>query len=181
MFVKDFIDEYARWRAVSEKALAQAPDEALNRVYSPDGNSIAMIVRHVSGNLKSRFTDFLTSDGEKPWRDRDNEFGSGTWARAEVDEAWRTGFDVLNHELSQLTEADLTRAVKVRGVEMSVHEALCRSLAHIANHCGQIILLSKIGAGGDWKAVTIPRGGSAAYNQNPTMDKAAAAARAHSK
>ena len=181
MFVKDFIDEYARWRAVTEKAMAQASDEALNRVYSPDGNSIAMIVRHVSGNLKSRFTDFLTSDGEKPWRDRDGEFAPVTCSRSEVDQAWRDGYAVLERELSRVTDEDLTRTVKVRGVEMTVHEALCRSLAHIANHCGQIILLSKIGAGENWQSVSIPRGGSASYNKNPTMEKAADAARAYAK
>ena len=181
MFVKDFIDEYARWRAVTEKAMAQASDDALNHIYSPDGNSIAMIVRHVSGNLKSRFTDFLTSDGEKSWRDRENEFAPGTWTRAETLDAWRDGFAVLERELSRVLDEDLRRNVKVRGVEMTVHEALCRSLAHIANHCGQIILLSKIGASESWQAVTIPRGGSAAYNKNPTMDKAADAARAYTK
>jgi hypothetical protein len=180
MFVTNFIDEYARWRAATEKAIAQAPDDALNKVYSPDGNSIAMIVRHVAGNLASRFTDFLTSDGEKPWRDRDNEFTEGAWTRAEIESAWRSGFEVVSRELLAITDADLTRTIKIRGSEMTVHEALCRSLAHIANHCGQIILLSKIGAGGDWKAITIPRGGSAQYNQNPIMEKAAAAAKAMS-
>jgi len=178
MFVKDFIDEFARWRAVTEKALAQAPDTALNRVYSSDGNSIAMIVRHVAGNLKSRFTDFLTSDGEKPWRDRDGEFANVTLSRAEVEAEFREGFEVVERELTPLGDDALTRTVKIRGVELTVHEALCRSLAHIANHCGQIILLSKIGAGDEWKAVTIPRGGSAAYRANPTMEKAADAARA---
>jgi hypothetical protein len=178
MLVKNFVDEYARWRAAAEKAMAQAPDAALNAVYSPDGNSIAMLVRHVAGNLKSRFTDFLTSDGEKPWRNRDDEFEPGTWTRAEVDSAWREGFAVLERELAPLTDADLTRPVKIRGVEMTVHEALCRSLAHIANHCGQLILLSKIGAADSWKAITIPRGGSAAYNKSPGMEQAAAAARA---
>jgi hypothetical protein len=181
MFVKDFSDEYARWRAVTEKAMAQASDDALNHVYSPDGNSIAMIARHVSGNLKSRFTDFLTADGEKPWRDRENEFAPGTWTRADIQEAWRDGFVVLERELASVRDEDLGRKVKVRGVEMTVHEALCRSLAHIANHCGQIILLAKIGAAENWQAVTIPRGGSAAYNKNPTMDKAADAARAYAK
>src|SRR2546423_14856977 len=88
MFVQDFIGEYERYRLASEKALAQVPDDALNRILAPDGNSVAMIVRHVGGNLASRFTDFLTSDGEKPWRDRDREFDEGPFTRAEIDEIW---------------------------------------------------------------------------------------------
>lgn len=181
MFVNDFIDEYGRWRAATEKAIAQAPDDALNHVFSPDGNSIAMIVRHVAGNLSSRFTDFLSSDGEKPWRDREGEFASVAQSRDEIMTAWRGGFDLVDRELSALTDDDLTLAIKIRGVELTVHEALCRSLAHIANHCGQIILLSKIAAGNEWKAITIPRGGTAAYVKNPTMEKAAAAAAGHTR
>src|SRR3954471_22180958 len=100
MFVKDFNDEYARWRAAAERAMAQVSDESFNKVYSPDGNSIAMIARHVADNLASRFTDFLTSDGEKPWRDRDGEFADGPFVRADVEEAWRKGFDVVQRELS---------------------------------------------------------------------------------
>ncbi|HXT14130.1 MAG TPA: DUF1572 family protein [Gemmatimonadaceae bacterium] len=181
MLVKDFIDEYGRWRAATEKAIAQAPDDVLNKVYSPDGNSIAMIVRHVAGNLASRFTDFLTSDGEKPSRDREGEFAPASLSRAELETTWRSGFEIVERELSKVTDEDMARTVKIRGVELTVHEALCRSLAHIANHCGQIILLAKIGAGNEWKAITIPRGGSARYNQNPGMEKAATAARAFSK
>ena len=109
--LQDFVDEYARWRAAGEKALAQVPDEALNRVPAPDGNSVAMIVRHVGGNLASRFTDFLTSDGEKPWRDRDEEFAERSYARADVDALWASGWDVLEHALAGLTEADLARTV----------------------------------------------------------------------
>src|SRR4051812_41784620 len=116
MFVTNFIDEFARWRAATEKAMAQAPDDALNKVYSPDGNSIAMIVRHVSGNLKSRFTEFLTSDGEKAWRDRDDEFVGGTWTRTEIETAWRAGFDLQLRELTALSDDDLTRNITIRGV-----------------------------------------------------------------
>src|SRR5438067_9737845 len=94
MFVNDFVTECRRYRVYGEKALAQVSDEALNRVLSPDGNSIATIVRHIGGNLVSRFTDFLTADGEKPWRNRDGEFAEGPFTRAEVDDAWTTGWGV---------------------------------------------------------------------------------------
>jgi hypothetical protein len=136
-----------------------------------DGNSIAMIVRHVGGNLASRFTDFLTSDGEKPWRNRDNEFEEGGYSRAEVQEAWKTGFDIVERELGRLTEDDLRREVAIRGVSLTVHEALCRSIAHTAMHTGQIILLAKIAAGAQWKTLSIPKGQSAQYNLNPTLEK----------
>jgi hypothetical protein len=179
MLVQDFIDEFARWRGATDKAIAQVGDEAFNRVYSPDGNSIAMIARHVGGNLKSRFTDFLTSDGEKPWRDRDSEFADGVYDRAEVEGILRDGFTVLERELGKITDADLDKTVKIRGTDMRVHEALCRSLAHIASHLGQIILLAKIGAGESWKTLTIPKGKSKEYNANPSMEKAAVAAKAH--
>jgi hypothetical protein len=171
MFVKDFIDEYERYRLTGEKAMAQVSDEALNRVVAPDGNSIAMLVRHVGGNLVSRFTDFLTTDGEKPWRDRDDEFADGVYTRAEVDEAWTTGWNVLEAELKKLTDDDLERLVTIRGQEMTVHAALCRSLAHASMHVGQIILLARMQASDEWKWITIPKGQSQQYNQNPTLEK----------
>lgn len=172
MFVKDFSDEYTRYRAYGEKAMAQLSDEQINRVPVGDANSIAMIVRHVGGNLRSRFTDFTTSDGEKPWRDRDNEFEENRYSRAEIDEAWRNGFDIVASELAKLSDDDLTRTIQIRGVSLTVHEALCRSLAHTASHVGQIILLAKIAAAGDWKTLSIPRGQSAQYNANPIHEKA---------
>jgi hypothetical protein len=171
MFVQDFTDEYARYRLAGEKAMAQVSDEGLNKVVAPNGNSIAMIVRHMSGNMLSRFTDFLTTDGEKPNRDRDAEFADGTFSRAEVDAAWKTGWDTVEKALDDLGEDDLQTTVKIRGRKLDVHEALCRSLAHAASHVGQIVLLARIVATDDWKWISIPKGGSKEYNQNPTMEK----------
>src|SRR3954471_2978665 len=99
MYVKDFADEYARYRSYGERAIAQVPDEALNQLLTPESNSIATIVRHVGGNLVSRFTDFLVTDGEKPFRNRDGEFDQGPFTRADVDNAWSTGFNVLEQQL----------------------------------------------------------------------------------
>jgi hypothetical protein len=178
MFVKDFVDEYVRYQQLGEKAVAQASDDGLNRVVAPDGNSIAVLVRHVSGNLVSRFTDFLTSDGEKPSRDRDGEFAGGAFARAEIDAAWKRGFGVVFGELAKMSDADLARAVSIRGVSLTAHEALCRSVAHTAMHTGQIILLARIVAPGDWQTLSIPRGQSKQYNANPTKEKAPSAASA---
>jgi hypothetical protein len=171
MFVQDFTDEYARYRVMGEKALAQVSDEGLNKVVAPNGNSIAMIVRHMSGNMLSRFTDFLTTDGEKPTRDRDAEFADGTFSRGEVDAAWKKGWDTVEKALDDLGEDDLQTTVKIRGHKLDVHEALCRSLAHAASHVGQIVLLARIVATDDWKWISIPKGRSKEYNQNPTMEK----------
>src|SRR5262249_41256991 len=128
--IKDFLDEYHRYRVIGDKALAQVADEALNQIISEDNNSIAIIVRHVSGNLRSRFTDFLTSDGEKPWRDRDAEFSDATYDRERVEGMWAEGFQVVETALSALTDADLGRQITIRGIPHTVHEALCRSIAH---------------------------------------------------
>jgi hypothetical protein len=171
MLIKDFVDEYGRYRATGDKALAQVSDEALNRILAPKGNSVAMIVRHISGNLISRFTNFLTEDGEKPWRHRDGEFDEGPFTRADIDEAWRKGWELLFAELAKVSDADLEKVVKIRGQGLTVHEALCRSLAHVAMHIGQIILLARILATDDWKWITIPKGQSAQYNLNPTLEK----------
>lgn len=173
MYITDFIDEYRRWRLAAEKAIAQVPDDQLNRVLSKDGNSVAMLMRHVGGNLASRFTDFLTSDGEKPWRDRDGEFFEGPFARADVQALWQTGWDALNDALSPLSDADLDNAVTVRGQSMTVHSALTRSLSHIANHCGQIIILARI-LTSDWEWITIPKGKSREYNANPIHERPSA-------
>ena len=164
MLTKSFLDEYARYRATAEKAMAQVPDEALNRVIADDGNSIATLVRHISGNMISRFTDFMASDGEKPWRDRDSEFESGPFLRQELDDAWQRGWEVLNREVGRLRDEDLTRTVTIRGQSMSVHEALVRNVTHVAMHIGQIILLARASAGAGWKTLSIPRGQSRQFN-----------------
>jgi hypothetical protein len=171
MFVQDFIGEYGRYRASAEKALAQVPDDALNRILAPNGNSVAMIIRHVGGNLTSRFTDFRSSDGEKPWRNRDSEFDEGPFTRAQIEEVWNAGWAVAEDALRKLTDADLGRTVTIRKQELTVHEALCRSVTHVATHVGQIVLLARILANAEWKWISIPKGQSQQYNQNPTLEK----------
>jgi len=165
MLTKSFLDEYARYRATAEKAMAQISDEALNRVVSADGNSIATLVRHISGNMISRFTDFMASDGEKSWRERDAEFDAGPFSRAEVDDAWKRGWEVLEREVGRLRDEDFTRTVTIRGQGMTVLEALLRNVTHIAMHIGQIILLARVSAGDEWKTLSIPRGQSRQFNE----------------
>jgi hypothetical protein len=172
MHARDFSNEYARYRSLGEKALAQVPDAALNRMPTPDGNSIAILVRHIGGNLASRFTDFLTTDGEKPWRDRDGEFSEGPFTRAQIDELWKKGWDVVESEVGKLSDDDFGRTITIRGTASTVHEALCRSIAHTSMHVGQIILLARMYATGEWQTLSIPKGKSQDYNKNPVFEKA---------
>jgi hypothetical protein len=171
MLIQDFTDEYTRYRQIAEKAIAQVSDDGLNEVLARDGNSIAMLMRHVGGNLSSRFTDFLTSDGEKPWRDRDSEFADGRLTRRDAEEIWKRGWSVLESTLSGLRDSDLENTVVTRGLEMTVHSALSRSVTHIAMHVGQIVLIARIVATGEWKWISIPKGQSKEYNANPTLEK----------
>lgn len=164
--LSDFVSEFKRYRTLGEKALAQMPDEALNRVTADEGNSAAMIVRHIGGNLLSRFTDFLTSDGEKPWRDREREFEERPYSRAEMEEVWQRGWSVLEAQLAALSDADLGRQVSIRGQPMTVHAALCRSTTHVAYHVGQIVLLARGEAQGAWQSLSIPRGKSDEFNRS---------------
>ena len=167
----DFISEFQRYKSLGEKTLSQLPDDALNAVTGEGNNSIAVIVRHVGGNLVSRFTDFLTTDGEKPWRNRDAEFEDRHYTRAEIEEWWKRGFSVVLGELAKMSDADLGKTITIRGHSYTAHDALCRSLAHTSYHVGQIVLLGRLALGEKWESLTIPRGKSAEYNQNPTNEK----------
>ncbi len=169
--IESFQTELSRYRAIGEKALAQVPDDALARAPVPDANSVASLVRHLSGNLKSRFTDFLTTDGEKPWRERDREFEEWQPTRGELEAAWNEGWGVLEGTLAGLSDSQLRRQVTIRGQNLTVHDALCRALAHVAYHVGQIVLLARTHAAGEWEWISIPKGGSAAYNADPTMER----------
>lgn len=169
--LKDLSDEYARYRRIGEKAIKQVSDDALNEVLRPDNNSIAMIVRHISGNLLSRFTDFQNSDGEKPWRNRDSEFEETNYDRRDVEQMWAEGWEMLESALSGLTDEDLQRNVYIRGRAWTIHAALCRSLAHVSYHVGQIVFSARILNGGSWEWISIPKGKSREYNRNPTKEK----------
>ncbi len=169
--------EYRRYKTLGEGAIAQVTDEQLCQMTSYGGNSIASLVWHISGNLVSRFTDFLQADGEKPWRDRDAEFLHRTVSRAELREKWEKGWTVLFRSLADLDDKGLQAAVKIRGVPLSVHEALHRSLAHASYHVGQVVFLAKALRGGEWRSLSIPLGESAAYNANPVAEKPAGPSR----
>jgi uncharacterized damage-inducible protein DinB len=169
--IEDFRSEFERYRLLAEKALAQMPDGALNTVPAPDGNSAAMIARHMSGNLVSRFTDFLTTDGEKPARDRDAEFADATYTRAEMDAMWKEGWTVLGDTLAQLRDEDFSRTVTIRQQPLTVHAALCRAVAHQAYHVGQLVLLARMTAEREWQSLSIPKGESQRYNASLDREK----------
>ena len=171
---RSITDEYNRYKALAEAALAQVGDEELGNVDQAGGNSIEMLIRHIAGNLKSRFTDFRTSDGEKPWRHRDDEFESGSLTRAELVQAWDDSWSVVLGELSKLSDADLSETVTIRHQPLRIDEALHRSLAHTAYHVGQIVLMAKAMRGGAWRTLSIPRGKSEEYNRKATAETAAA-------
>jgi len=151
-------------RTMVERAVAQVDDHSLFHTLDAESNSIAVVMRHMGGNLRSRFTDFLTSDGEKPDRDRDGEFlVIAGEARADVMARWEAGWRTLEHALATLGPADLLGTITIRGERMPVVQALGRSLAHMAQHAGQVVLLAKHLAGDRWQTLSIPRGQSAAY------------------
>lgn len=169
--IRSIEGEYIRYKALAESALAQVPEAALSEPGPAGGNSLAIICWHLSGNFKSRFSDFLTSDGEKPWRNRDEEFEARSLSREELLTKWNEGWGVLLDTLGSLSDEDLHRDVKIRGHSVAVHEALNRSLAHASYHVGQIVYLSHAIVGNGWRYLSIAPGGSAAYNASAPNEK----------
>jgi hypothetical protein len=156
--------EFRRYERLAEGAIAQLDEADFSRPAGA-GNSVAILVWHISGNLKSRFTDFLIADGEKPWRARDEEFVSRSVTRAQLLEKWEEGWTVLFAALGQLNAGDLMREVTIRSQPLAVHEALERSLAHVAYHVGQIVYIAKSLRGDQWKYMSIPPGKSEEFNK----------------
>lgn len=153
------------YRDLGEKALAQLPDDRIHWQISPESNSVAILVKHLSGNMLSRFTDFLSTDGEKPWRDRDAEFENDYADKNQLMAAWDAGWDCLLDAVDALDDADLGRIVYIRNQGHTVLEALNRQLCHYPYHVGQLIFLCKIVSGSAWQSLSIPKGGSQAFNE----------------
>jgi Protein of unknown function (DUF1572) len=159
--------EFRRYKALGDAALAQLRDEEFAKTDGRGGNSAAVLVWHIGGNLRSRFTDFLTSDGEKFWRQRDEEFVLRTVTRVELMEKWNGGWSALFDALEPLTDNDLQQTVTIRGQSFAVHDALHRALAHISYHVGQLVFLAKSYRGEEWQNLSIPLGKSEEANRNP--------------
>ena len=168
LLLDDVALTFTRQRELAERALAQVSDDDFFRTIDAESNSIAVLVKHIGGNLLSRWTDFLTADGEKPTRDRDGEFiVERDTDRAAIMELWNSGWTALADTLSRLTPADLSTTVVIRRESMSAVAAMHRALAHIAQHVGQVVLLAKHYRSAEWKTLSIPRGRSADWQVGP--------------
>lgn len=152
-------------KGFADKAISQLSDDKLHIALDTNTNSVAVIMKHVAGNLLSRWTDFLTTDGEKSWRNRDDEFVDTFSSRDELFACWESGWITLFDSLAALSCSDLAKTVTIRGELHSVPLAMQRSLAHTTYHIGQIMLISRILAGDNWSTITIPRGNSTTFNQ----------------
>ena len=163
--LKNTINVFEYYKSLGEKAMAQITDEALFHMPDEKSNSISVIVKHLHGNMLSRWTDFLTTDGEKEWRDRDSEFEETIETREEVMKQWNEGWACVFSALATLQPEDFDKTVYIRNMGQTVLEAIMRQMAHYAYHIGQIVYLARLFNEGDWKTLTIPKGGSATYNK----------------
>ncbi len=164
-YVKDSIGVFHYYKKLGERAMAQCPDEALFTILDAESNSIAIIVKHMAGNMRSRWRDFLTSDGEKPDRHRDTEFEAPPTTRVEMMEMWEHGWKLVFDALEPLGDADLTRTITIRTEPHSVTQAINRQVAHYSYHVGQIVFLARHFAGDKWQTLTIPKRKSAEFNR----------------
>jgi hypothetical protein len=165
VFLAAIINAFEANKRLADRAIEQVPDDRLHVALDANTNSVAIIMKHVAGNLASRWTNFLTTDGEKPDRNRDDEFVDSFRSRAEVLECWERGWSCLLSTLRALKPADFEKTVVIRGEPHTVPLALERSLGHTCYHVGQIVQVARIHAGENWKTLTIPRGGSQQFNQ----------------
>ena len=164
-YLEDSLSVFRQHKKLAEGAIEQVSDEQLYAVLDEEMNSIAVVVKHMAGNMRSRWTDFLTSDGEKPNRDRDSEFVDPPPTREALMKLWEKGWDCVFTALGPLSDADLTRTVTIRGEAHSVMQAINRQIAHYAYHCGQIVLLAKHFQHDRWRSLSVPRAKSADFNK----------------
>ena len=164
-YIEDSLTLFRQSKKIAEGAMAQLTEEQLYTALDAEGNSIAVIVKHMAGNMRSRWTDFLTTDGDKPDRNRDSEFMEPPSGREALMKLWEQGWNCVFHALEPLTDADLTRTITIRGEAHSVMQAINRQVAHYSLHCGQIIFLAKHLRGAGWKSLSVPRGASGQFNE----------------
>ncbi len=164
-YIVDSLAVFRSYKQLAERAMQQVTDRQLFVTLDAESNSIAIIVKHVAGNMRSRWTHFLTTDGEKPDRNRDSEFVDPPPTRAGLMAAWEDGWSRLFAAIEPLTDADLARTVTIRGEAHSVMQAINRQLAHYPHHVGQIVLLAKHLASDHWQSLSVPRNASAEFNR----------------
>jgi len=163
-YLESCIKQFEYYKLLGEKAIDQVPDNKLFWQYNEQSNSIAIIVQHLWGNMLSRWTDFLTTDGEKEWRNRDAEFEAIIKTKEELLNKWNEGWSCLLGTLKELTVTDLQKIIYIRNQGHTVMEAINRQLAHYPYHIGQIICIAKMIADNDWHSLTIPKGASRSFN-----------------
>ena len=171
-YIEDSLAIFRYYKKLAERAMEQVRDEDLFAALDEEANSIAIVVKHMVGNMRSRWTDFLTSDGEKANRDRDSEFTAPPDTRAALMEMWESGWACVFGALEPLTDADLGRTVAIRGEPHSVMQAINRQVAHYAHHVGQIVLLAKHFACDRWQSLSVPRNKSAEFNRKVAAGEA---------
>ncbi len=164
-YIADSLALFRQYKQWADRAMGQLSDEQLYQQIDPEANSIAILVKHLAGNMRSRFTEFLTTDGEKPDRNRDGEFVDPPAARADLLAYWESGWKILFATLESLTDADLTSTVAIRSEPHSVMQAINRQVGHYCLHVGQIILLAKHYQGEQWKTLTIPKNASSDFHR----------------
>ena len=163
-YLESAIRQFEYYKSLAEKTFAQVGDEDLFWQYNEESNSIAIIVKHMRGNMLSRWTDFLTSDGEKEWRNRDSEFWNDIKDRKELMDKWNEGWACFFNAVKALTDNDMSKIVHIRNEAHSITDAINRQLAHYAYHVGQIVFIGKMIAATKWKSLSIPKGASRAFN-----------------
>ena len=163
--IESATETFRSQKDIAERAIVQVNNEDIHKPLDPETNSIAVIMKHMAGNMRSRWTDFLTSDGEKPWRHRDDEFVDDIRSRQELQNFWEEGWACVFDAVSQLSDQDLENIVQIRGEPHSVIRAIDRAIDHYGYHVGQIVQIARIRAQHDWTTLSIPRGESEAYNQ----------------
>jgi hypothetical protein len=164
-YLEDSLSLFHYYKKLGEGAIEQVSDEQPFETLDEEMNSIAIIVKHMAGNMRSRWTDFLISDGEKQNRNRDNEFVAPPSTREELLRLWDNSWNLVFKALGPLSDADLERTVTIRGEAHSVMQAINRQIAHYAYHCGQIVFLAKHFKGSEWKSLSVPRNKSAEFNR----------------
>ena len=171
-YISDALAVFRQYKRLAERAMEQVSDDQLFQVLDPEANSIAIIVKHMAGNMRSRWTDFLTTDGEKPNRNRDSEFVDPPATRGALLAEWEDGWNKVFTAIEPLTDADLTRAITIRGEAHSVMQAINRQLAHYPHHVGQMVLLAKHFARDHWQSLSVPRNKSAEFNRKVAAGEA---------
>ena len=164
-YLEDSLSLFRYYKKLGDRAMEQLTDEQLFATLDPEMNSVAVIVKHLAGNMLSRWSDFLTSDGEKPGRDRDAEFRDPPPTREALLNCWESGWDAVFTALGPLSDTDLNRTITIRSEPHSVMQAINRQLAHYAYHCGQIVFLAKHFRSNEWKSLSVPRGQSNSFNR----------------